>query len=108
MTTQLFKNQVPNDFLFLLLDAICIKTDKYYILNRNAFKKGLYSDVFIKFLEDCKPYYHLSKRKYCSRKLTYKNIITVIRQICNNNSITYTSQIKYDKSVYEIVYFIYF
>jgi hypothetical protein len=38
------------------------------------------------------------------RKLTYKSFNTIIRQICNFNKITYTTQIKYDKSVYDIVY----
>ena len=53
------------------------------------------------------PYYHISKRKYLERKLTYNSFITVIRQICNFNKITYTSQLKYDKSTYDITYYIY-
>ena len=40
-------------------------------------------------------------------KLTYNSFTTIIRQICKYNQITYTSQIKYDKSTYEIVYYIY-
>ena len=63
---------------------------------------------FLFLIEECKPYYHLSKRKYLEKKVTYNSFTTVLRQICNYNKIIYTSQIKYDKSKYEIVYYIYF
>ena len=39
--------------------------------------------------------------------MTYKNLITIIRQICKYNNIPFTSDIKYSKSKYEITYFIY-
>jgi hypothetical protein len=85
-----------------------MKNEKHYILNKNAFKKGIYNKSIDAFFEKIKPCYYLSKRKYLDRKLTYNSFTTVIRQICNFNKITYTSQIKYDKSVYDIVYYIYF
>jgi hypothetical protein len=108
MSTQIFKNKVPNEILFPLLDLICVKNEKYYLLNNNAFKKGIFNEVFPAFYEECLPYYHLSKRKYVEGKDTYKKFTTVLRQICNFNKITYTSQIKYEKSSYDIVYYIYF
>jgi hypothetical protein len=107
MSSQIFKNPIPNEILIKLLDEIAIKTEKCYILNNNAYKKGVFKDVINNFIIECNPYYHLSKRKYLERKLTYNSFITIIRQICNFNNITYTSQIKYDKSSYDIIYFIY-
>lgn len=107
MSTQIFKNFIPNEILFKLLDEICLKNDKHYIFNTNSFKKGLYNNSIIEFIEYCKPYYHNSKKKYLERKLTYNCFSTIIRQICNFNKITYTSQIKYDKSKYDIIYYIY-
>ena len=68
----------------------------------------MFNNVITDFITQCIPYYHLSKRKYLDRKLSYNSFITIIRQICNFNNITYTSQIKYDKSTYDIIYFIYF
>ena len=79
----------------------------YRIAVLNLFKKGIFKETIPKFLEMCLPYYHISKRKYLERKVTYKSFTTVLRQICNANKITYTSQIKYDKSSYNIVYYIY-
>jgi hypothetical protein len=108
MSSQIFKNKIPDEFLFVLLDKICLKTDNFYTFNSDAFKKGIYNDTIQQFIIDCTPYYYLSKRKYLERKLTYNSFVTILRQICKYNKITYTSEIKYNKSVYDIVYFIYF
>lgn len=108
MSTQIFKNQIPNNMLFDLLDKICLKNEKHYTFNIESFKKGIYNGEIEIFLKSCIPYYHLSKRKYLEKKLTQKTFITVLRQICNFNKIIYTSQIKYDKSAYDIVYYIYY
>ena len=106
MSTQIFKKDICNEMLFNLLDNICIKNDKHYILNNESFKKGVFNASIQKFLEECKPYYHNSKKKYLE-KITYNSFITVIRQICNYNKLKYTSQIKYINSSYNIVYIIY-
>ena len=108
MSTQIFKNQIPNEVLFELLDKICLKNEKHYTFNLNAFKKGVYGEYIQKFLTNCLPYYHISKRKYLERKLTNKSFTTILRQICNFNKIKYISEIKYEKSSYDIVYYIYF
>jgi len=108
MSTQIFKKNVPTELLYFLLDDICLKNDKYYILNNNSYKKGLFNETIANFIEECKPYYHISKQKYLERKLTYNSFTTILRQICKFNKITHTSQIKYDKSTYDIIYYIYF
>ena len=108
MSTQIFKKNLPNELLFTLLDSMCLKNEKHYTLNIEAFKKGVFKETVQKFINDCTPYYHLSKRKYLERKTSYNNFTTILRQICNFNQIKYTSQIIYDKSTYGIVYYIYF
>ena len=108
MSTQIFKNQIPNNMLFGLLDKICLKNEKHYTFNIESFKKGVYSEDIQNFLKECIPYYHLSKRKYLEKKLTHNSFVNVLRQICNYNKITYTSQIKYYKSTYDIVYYVYY
>jgi hypothetical protein len=108
MSAQIFKNNVPTKMLFELLNIICVKNEKYYYFNNISFKKGLFNNEISDFFEKCKPYYHISKQKYLEKKLDYNAFTTVLRQICNFNKITYTSQIKYDKSTYDIIYYIYF
>jgi len=107
MSTQIFKKQIPNYTLFHLLDEICLKNEKHYILNLDSYKKGIFKEIIQEFFKNCTPYYYLSKHKYLEGKITYKSFLTIIRQICNFNKITYTSQIKYDKSTYNIVYYIF-
>jgi len=106
MNTQIFKTRVPIIMLFALLDAICAKDDKSYTLTNDAFKKGIYHNMISPFLESCIEYYHVSKRMYLERKITYNTLLTVVRQICKHNGVSYSSQIKYDKSNYSIIYFI--
>lgn len=108
MSTQIFKNFVPNELLFELLDLICLKNEKYYLLNIESYKKGIFKNLVQPFILNCLPYYHISKRKYLERKLSYNSFTTILRQICNFNKITYTSLIKYDKSSYNIVYYIFY
>lgn len=107
MTSQIFKSSIPNDILINLLENIAVISEKCYVINNNSYKKGIYKGTIDKFMKDCLPYYYMSKRKYLERKITYNSFITIIRQICNFNKITYTSQIKYDKSIYDIMYYIY-
>ena len=106
MSKQIFKYAVPLEPLFGLLDKICIKEDNTYIFNNNAYKKGMFDNNIPPFLEECKPYYHASKQKYVEKKMTYTAFTTVLRQICNFNHIKYTTKIRYEKSTYEIVYYI--
>jgi hypothetical protein len=108
MSTQIFKKKIPNELLLNLLDNICTKYEKHYLLNVDSFKKGIYNESIPNFCKECIEYYHNSKKKYLERKLTYNTFTTILRQICNFNKIAYTSQIKYDKSTYDIVYYIYF
>jgi hypothetical protein len=108
MSTQIFKKNITTDSLYLLLDKIALKTEKCYIFNNESYKKGVLQEDIQKFLEECKEYYHISKQKYLEKKLSYNTFTTVLRQICKYNKITYTTQIKYDKSTYNIIYLLYY
>jgi len=108
MTKQIFKNAVPNSLFYSFLEKICLKTEKYYLVDMNAFRKMLFYNYHIDFCETIKNYYHLSKQFYLERKMTYNSFTTILRQICKNNNIMFTSQIKYNESKYNIDYLIYF
>ena len=105
---QLFKKPIKNDSVYDLLEKICSKTNSYYIIDQNAYKKLIYHGFqtdFCKSLLDC---YHVSKQFYVTRKLTYNSFTNIIRQICKTNNIMFTSNIKYNESKYVIEYYIYF
>jgi len=108
MSNQIFKDEIPTEILFNFLDEICTKNEKYYIFDGIAFKKGEYNNTIQKFCDTLQPYYHKSKDFYVTRKINYSKLTTIIRQICKKNHILFTSKIKYDKSKYNILYFIYY
>lgn len=108
--TQLFKDELPYNMFVNFLNDICIKQHSnnniVYIINYELFKKGLFNDTIINFIELCKNYYYKSKHTYLNKKITYKGLITVVRQLCKYHRLSYKSQIVYDRSKYNIVYYI--
>ena len=106
MSIQIFKKEVPNCLLFELLNKICVKNKDSYIINNISFKKGMYNNLITTFFESIRKYYHISKRKYLDKPLTYNSFITIVRQICKFNQLSYKNEIKYDRSTYEIIYYI--
>ena len=108
MSNQILKCNPDNSVLFDLLEKICIKNEKYFLIDKIAFRKGLLSKDIEIFLNNLYNNYYSSKKYYLTRELTYNSLLTVIRQICKANEIRFISKIKYDKCKYEITYFIYF
>lgn len=99
---------ISNKYFFELLDKIClIKTDKCFTLNNAAFKKMKLLNLYEELTENLKPFYKPSKQYYLTRPAKYNYFTTLIRHICKTNKIMYSSKIKYDKSNYEIIYYIY-
>jgi len=108
MSSQIFRKIVPQEILFELLEKVCIKTDKYYLIDMNAYKKLIFYNYNNEFCNSLKEYYNLSKLFYLERKLSYNSFTNIVRQICKVNNIMFTSQIKYNESKYNIDFFIYF
>lgn len=112
--SQIFNQEcVPMEKLVEFLSAICVKgkskTSEYFILTPESYKKACFNNDFflLSFLTFYRPYYYNSKKYYVDRKQSYKRLVTIVRQICRINHIAYTFTMKYDKSDYAIVYYIY-
>jgi hypothetical protein len=99
-------NDISNNILYDFLDLYCIKEDNYYILNKYIFKQYEYNNSIINFYNILRNYYNKKNLYYLNREINYNNLITIIRQICKKNKIKYLKKIKYDKSTYNIVYYI--
>ncbi len=105
--SQLFKKNIDKKLLFEFLEEICIETDNdYYLVDNSAFKRSVLKEKLPPFLEKIKDCYHVSKQFYVTRTTKYTSFLTVIRQICKANCIAYTSKIHYERSDYEIKYYI--
>ena len=104
---QLFCKQVNHLLLFELFDKISLKKDKYYVIDMNTYLKMLFHNHHDEFFEKIIDCYHLSKQFYVTRKLTYNSFTNIMRQICKQNNIMFTSNIKYGESKYSIEFYIY-
>ena len=108
MLKQIFRENVDTSLLMGLLEKVCLKTDKYYLIDKNAYRKIAFHNYQIEFLETIKSCYQESKKFYLEREFTYNSFINIVRQICKSNDVMFTSKIKYNESKYNIDYFIYY
>ena len=107
---QIFKNIIPQQNLFDYLNINWVKQKSCYEFNEYSFKKSILNNSLFVFLDIIKDYYHESKKNTYINvdNIKYKNITTIIRQICNTNKMSFCSKIKYIKNSYDIIYYIYF
>ena len=106
MSDQIFKKKVDINIVKQFLEKYAKKLEKYYLLNKESYKKARMFNDLQTFYEDILHNYFNCKQKYVTRKKTYKNFITLIRQICKSHCIPFTSKLIYSKSSYEIEYYI--
>jgi hypothetical protein len=95
-----------NKFVNIIKEYCINEKNTEYIFSPISYKKMQFNKVFTTFINDLIPYYHKSKQFYLKRNMTYKNTLTIFRQLLNSLCIPYTSKIIYNKSKYSIHYII--
>ena len=105
--SQIFKADIPNDIIYEFIKKYGEEGTNNYIISKNSYKKANMNSDIDDFYKKLKEYYYTSKLFYIERKKSYKNFVTIIRQICKHNKIPFSSKIYYANSNYEIKYFIY-
>jgi len=108
MSIQIFKKEYPKKDLLEFLDKYSEKKCNYYFFTKTSFKKANFDQAIGPFCYDLKKYYYSSKQKYLDKIQNYRSFITIIRQICKYHQMGFASKMIYDKSKYEIVYYIFF
>ena len=106
MSDQIFRQAVPLSVLLGFLEEICDIADGMFVLTNESYKRSVLNACLEPFLLEIAPYYHISKRSYALRKMTFARLATVVRQICRSHDLSYTSRIVYGNSTYQIRYFI--
>lgn len=104
--SQLIQNKYEKKPFYDFLNKYCNKDKENLIFNKSALKRAKMDDAIGSFRDDLKNHYFPSKHFYLEREPLYKNIATIIRQLCKYLHIPYTSRIVYSKSKYEIIYVI--
>jgi hypothetical protein len=112
---KLFKTIVPTELFYDFIKNIAYKmpNSDYYLIDISAYKKAVYCDEYQitpsllqQFCNDLMPYYCNDKQFFLTRKMSYNNLNTIIRQVCRHNNIECKPTRKYDKSKTQIVYYI--
>jgi hypothetical protein len=106
--TDIFVKPIDKSILFILLDRICLRKSKYYVIDKNSYKSMLFTRIHVEFLNQLYEYYNPTKHFYLNRELTYNSFTNIVRQICKNNDIKITSQVRYNKSASNIDFYVYF
>ena len=106
--SQIFKKKIFRPKIIAFLKEFCLEEKKnQLIFSPISYKEAEENKEIEIILEFLREYYHKSKQFYLNRTMTYKNFLTILRQVCNNLCIPYTSKILYNKSKYNITYIIY-
>jgi len=105
MKNQIFKTIVTPDILWTFLKDNGEAENDYYIFNKVLYKKAVFRETISPFIKGLIEHYHESKKHYINRKMDYNKFITVLRQLCNSNDIAYKTNMVYNSSTYEIVYY---
>jgi hypothetical protein len=110
MVNKIFKKKYPLSDFKRFCDTHFKKTyidnNIEYQFDFDIFKKLEFYNEHTNFSETLKEYYYPSKYFYLTRKLTYKNFATIIRQICRSIDINFQSKIKYKHNQSFIMYII--
>jgi len=109
-----FKSAIPADLLYGFIHKISYKlpNSEYYLIDLNAYKKAIYCSepesvsAIEQFCNDLMPYYCKEKQVFITRKMSYNNLNTILRQVCRHCAVEFRSERKYDKSKTHIVYYV--
>ena len=103
----IFRKHIPVETLYHILDRICVKTDKYYLIDFNAFRLLQFHELYPDFAKNIIEAYKPSKQYFVTRVLTYNSFITIVRHICRVNHVHFDTKFNYQHSQYNIDYYIY-
>jgi hypothetical protein len=107
MKHQIFKTIVPTNIFLTFLLNNAEEHQEYFLFSKSLYKKSQFHNCILPFIDTLEPYYHDSKKYYIKRKMNFNNFITIIRQICNSNNISFSTKLTYQNSTYEIIYIFY-
>lgn len=127
----IFKKQMPRSIFYDFIQkisAVPIETSKLlhilkigtddaarpravYMIDINAFKRGIYLDVIRPFMDMmADQYYRPTHAFYAQRNMAgpaaFAQFIQVVRHICSHTSLAFISTLKYEQSISSRVYYV--
>ena len=107
MPSQIFKQAVPQSIFMDFIKRYAEKKQDCYQFSIASYKRAQHEKTIEPLCLSLLEYYFVSKRFYLTRPMNYRNLITIIRQLCKYYKVLFTSSIHYSNSKYSIVYSIY-
>lgn len=104
---QIFKYLIPNKLLYDFFILNCETNNNNFIFNKESYKRSILNKSLYHFLQIVKPFYHNSKQYYVERCNSYKNFVTILRQLFKVKKINFENKVRYFRSLHEIEYYIY-
>jgi hypothetical protein len=109
-----FKTVIPIELIHGFIRKISYKIPNTHahLIDMNAYKKAVYcsesqtASLLAQFCSELLPFYCKEKQVFLTRKMSYNNMNTILRQVCRHCAIECKSERKYDKSKTQIVYHI--
>ena len=107
-----FKTVIPIELIHGFIRKISYKIPNTHahLIDMNAYKKAVYcsesqtASLLAQFCSELLPFYCKEKQVFLTRKMSYNNMNTILRQVCRHCAIECKSERKYDKSKTQIVY----
>jgi hypothetical protein len=107
-----FKSAIPIELIHGFIRRISYKIPNTHthLIDLNAYKKAVYCadaqtvSLLAQFCNELLPHYCKEKQVFLTRKMSYNNMNTILRQVCRQCAIVCKSERKYDKSKTQIVY----
>jgi hypothetical protein len=107
-----FKSAIPIELIHGFIRRISYKIPNTHthLIDLNAYKKAVYCadaqtvSLLAQFCNELLPHYCKEKQVFLTRKMSYNNMNTILRQVCRHCAIVCKSERKYDKSKTQIVY----
>jgi len=87
MPIKVFKMTPPPEIIWDLLEEICFKEKDFYIVNYESYKKMFYLEMEDYLFYNLLEYYNEVHYPYIENDLNYRGFLTVIRQVCKENSV---------------------
>ena len=110
--SNIFKNDINKDEIkekiINFLEEYSIKEEKYFLFNKEIYKKYEYNNKVESFINYNKLLYLKNKQYFLEREMKYNNFITIIRHVCKLVGIPFYKKIKYNKNTYSIEYYIFY
>jgi len=107
MGSQVFRTIPDYHKVFSLLNDVCDKNEKTFVVKDTTFRQLLYSEKVEEFYVYLCNFYHKSKQFYLSIDRGYSGFLAVLRQLCKVFNILYVSKVVHHHATYTNTLIIY-